>query len=358
MNDPALHEFIPAAPRTPETDQPIDFMDDKSALDECIRQEDGLFPIRAVAQITGINPITLRAWERRYQLICPTRTSTGHRLYSPDDIQKIQRVKAMATQGMGFSQIAALLEREAQQAPRLNRPNLASPPPPPPPNATLAEQRSQPAPFEQSPQSLGQVNNLVERVKTAVLHLDAMALRAVEHQALIWLPPEVALRAVLIEGLQQLEQREAWPDRDLGLHWFSQYLRNRLEWWLAQNASTPDSQHPLTLVDTWEIDRPIMAKEFILIMSLAPSFNVKILPPTLSQAQRTRLSNRWQARHWIRLLNPADTAAAPPSGQLSGTTQLHWCQLLPDEHPLNLTASGVCQGGVSHCQHYLRKKLT
>jgi DNA-binding transcriptional MerR regulator len=354
MNDPALHEFIPIAPCTHETDQPIDFMEDKSALDECVRQEDGLFPIRAVAQITGINPITLRAWERRYQLICPTRTPTGHRLYSPDDIQKIQRVKAMATQGMGFSQIAALLEREAQQSSHLNRPDLV----PPPPNAVLAEQSSQPASFEPSPHSLGQVKNLIERVKTAVLHLDAMALRAVEHQAFIWLPPEVVLRAVLIEGLQQLELREAWPDRDLGLHWFSQYLRIRLEWWLLQNASTPDSQHPLTLVDTWETDRPIMAKEFNLIMSLAASFNVKILPPTLSQAQRARLSNRWQARHWIRLLNPADTAAAPPSGRLSGTTQLHWCQLLPDEHPLNLTAAGVCQGSVSHCQHYLCKKLT
>ncbi|MBN2854809.1 MAG: MerR family transcriptional regulator [Halothiobacillaceae bacterium] len=353
MNDPALHERPPASPGTPEINPPIDLTDDHAPLDECVRHEDGLFPIRAVAHLTGINPITLRAWERRYQLICPTRTPTGHRLYSPDDIQKIQRVKAMAAQGMGFSQIAALLEREAVQGIPTPHPGST-----PPARQVLSEQRSQPIAWAQSPQNSNQINNLIERVKTAVLHLDAMALRAVEHQALIWLSPEVMLRSVLIEGLQQLEQRDAWPDRDLGLHWFSQYLRMRLEWWLLQNASPSDSQSPLTLVDTWEIDRPMMAKEFILIMSLTPSFKVSILPPTLSQAQRVRLSNRWQARHWIRLLSPADTAAAPPSGRLSGTTQLHWCQLLPDEHPLHLTAAGVCQGGVSHCQHYLRKKLT
>ncbi|MGC8698285.1 MAG: MerR family DNA-binding transcriptional regulator, partial [Halothiobacillus sp.] len=77
MNDPALHHVQPAAARSLETDQPIDFTDDQHELDECVRQEDGLFPIRAVAHLTGINPITLRAWERRYQLICPIRTPSG-----------------------------------------------------------------------------------------------------------------------------------------------------------------------------------------------------------------------------------------------------------------------------------------
>ncbi|HWT28549.1 MAG TPA: MerR family DNA-binding transcriptional regulator, partial [Methylophilaceae bacterium] len=38
------------------------------------------FPIRTVAALTGINPITLRTWERRYGLIAPIRTPKGHRL--------------------------------------------------------------------------------------------------------------------------------------------------------------------------------------------------------------------------------------------------------------------------------------
>ncbi|MBF4212988.1 MerR family DNA-binding transcriptional regulator, partial [Pseudomonas donghuensis] len=42
-----------------------------------IREE--LFPIREVARLTGVNPVTLRAWERRYGLIQPTRTESGHR---------------------------------------------------------------------------------------------------------------------------------------------------------------------------------------------------------------------------------------------------------------------------------------
>ena len=36
--------------------------------------QQGLFPISAVSQLTGVNSVTLRAWERRYGLIKPTRT--------------------------------------------------------------------------------------------------------------------------------------------------------------------------------------------------------------------------------------------------------------------------------------------
>ena len=43
-------------------------------------EREELFPIREVARLTGVNPVTLRAWERRYGLIQPTRTESGHRL--------------------------------------------------------------------------------------------------------------------------------------------------------------------------------------------------------------------------------------------------------------------------------------
>ena len=51
-----------------------------------------MLPIRAVANLTGINPVTLRAWERRYNLITPKRTPKGHRLYSENDIEIIKQV--------------------------------------------------------------------------------------------------------------------------------------------------------------------------------------------------------------------------------------------------------------------------
>ena len=44
--------------------------------------DEGWLPIREVARQTGVNAVTLRAWERRYGLIVPQRTPKGHRLFS------------------------------------------------------------------------------------------------------------------------------------------------------------------------------------------------------------------------------------------------------------------------------------
>ena len=38
------------------------------------------FNLKAVVQQTGLKPDTLRAWERRYGLPTPQRSSGGHRL--------------------------------------------------------------------------------------------------------------------------------------------------------------------------------------------------------------------------------------------------------------------------------------
>ena len=34
-----------------------------------------LYPIRTLSSLTGVNSVTLRAWERRYNLIRPQRTA-------------------------------------------------------------------------------------------------------------------------------------------------------------------------------------------------------------------------------------------------------------------------------------------
>lgn len=67
------------------------------------------FPIRTVAALTGVKAITLRAWERRYGLIRPGRTRTGHRLYSHADIEKIRRILALLDRGIQISRVSEAL---------------------------------------------------------------------------------------------------------------------------------------------------------------------------------------------------------------------------------------------------------
>jgi DNA-binding transcriptional MerR regulator len=71
---------------------------------------EGWLPIREVARQTGVNPVTLRAWERRYGLIVPQRTPKGHRLYSDEQVLKIQAILAWLDRGVAVSQVGDLLK--------------------------------------------------------------------------------------------------------------------------------------------------------------------------------------------------------------------------------------------------------
>jgi DNA-binding transcriptional MerR regulator/methylmalonyl-CoA mutase cobalamin-binding subunit len=64
-----------------------------------------LYTIGTVSKLTGVGAITLRAWERRYELIHPVRKESGHRLYTRRHIDQINRINALTGQGMRISQI-------------------------------------------------------------------------------------------------------------------------------------------------------------------------------------------------------------------------------------------------------------
>jgi MerR family transcriptional regulator, light-induced transcriptional regulator len=72
-----------------------------------------LFPIRVVARLTGINPVTIRAWERRYRLVSPERTPGGHRLYSRADVELLRAASRLVEQGLAISRATRLLEQPA-----------------------------------------------------------------------------------------------------------------------------------------------------------------------------------------------------------------------------------------------------
>ncbi|WP_374287120.1 MerR family transcriptional regulator [Pseudomonas fluvialis] len=86
-------------------------------LAAAFKQEE-LFPIREVSRLTGVNPVTLRAWERRYGLIQPTRTDSGHRLYSQADIEAVRSILAWIERGVAVSKVGKILAKnEAAKAP-------------------------------------------------------------------------------------------------------------------------------------------------------------------------------------------------------------------------------------------------
>lgn len=79
-------------------------------IDASFEQQE-LFPIREVSRLTGVNAVTLRAWERRYGLIQPIRTDSGHRLYSQADIDEIRRILGWLERGVAISKVGSILAR-------------------------------------------------------------------------------------------------------------------------------------------------------------------------------------------------------------------------------------------------------
>jgi methanogenic corrinoid protein MtbC1 len=66
------------------------------------------YNLKVVLKETGLAADTLRAWERRYGLPVPQRTSGGHRLYSERDIQTIKWLMARQAEGLSISRAVDL----------------------------------------------------------------------------------------------------------------------------------------------------------------------------------------------------------------------------------------------------------
>ncbi len=66
------------------------------------------FPIREVAEQTGLTAGTIRMWEQRYGFPTPRRTPAGYRLYSASDVDLLRRVVDLRRGGLSVS---AALER-------------------------------------------------------------------------------------------------------------------------------------------------------------------------------------------------------------------------------------------------------
>ena len=68
----------------------------------------GLLRIGELSRRTGVAPELLRAWERRYGLLRPTRSSGGFRLYSEADEQRITSMRENLRRGLAAAEAARL----------------------------------------------------------------------------------------------------------------------------------------------------------------------------------------------------------------------------------------------------------
>jgi DNA-binding transcriptional MerR regulator/methylmalonyl-CoA mutase cobalamin-binding subunit len=159
----------------------------------------GLFPIRTVSELTGVNAITLRAWETRYGLIEPIRKSSGHRLYSQEHIDLINRVVGLLDRGMRIGQV--------------NAETLAG-------TSTVSS-----ASDEKQNNCQRQINVMT----AAIICFDESSLERIYGEALAHYPERIVTEKLLTPLLRELGER--WVSGRGSVaeeHFFGFYLRNKL----------------------------------------------------------------------------------------------------------------------------------
>jgi DNA-binding transcriptional MerR regulator len=72
----------------------------------------GVYGISVAADLVGLDPQSLRLYERR-GLLEPARTAGGSRLYSVADLDRLRRISRLLAAGLNLAGIAAVLELEA-----------------------------------------------------------------------------------------------------------------------------------------------------------------------------------------------------------------------------------------------------
>jgi len=66
------------------------------------------YPIKVVSQMTGLSVFVIRAWEKRYSVVTPSRTETNRRLYSEEEIEKLKLLNEAVQRGHNIGGIANL----------------------------------------------------------------------------------------------------------------------------------------------------------------------------------------------------------------------------------------------------------
>ena len=157
-----------------------------------------LYPIRTVSELTGVNSVTLRAWERRYGLFEPVRKPSGHRLYTQEHIDLVTRVVGLLDRGMRIGQIKTQLDAE-QAGPDAN------------PSINSGWKRQ------------------LDQMIAAVIQFNETGLEEVYNEALSLYPVEVVTEKLMIPLLTELGRR--WEEDQGSIaeeHFFGFYIRNKL----------------------------------------------------------------------------------------------------------------------------------
>ena len=171
-----------------------------------------MYTIKEASARSGVGVPLLRAWERRYGVVTPTRTTSGYRLYDDEAIGRLVAMRRLIDDGWAPQQAAARI-RDADEA------DLAA----------LGDAGERPSVPGEAADGGTVVAGLVDRVVAAARRLDTTALDAALDECFSTVRFEVAWDSVLAPALRAIG--EAWEQGEItvaGEHSTSEAIGRRL----------------------------------------------------------------------------------------------------------------------------------
>lgn len=207
-----------------------------------------LYPIREVSRLTGVNSVTLRAWERRYGLIRPQRTPKGHRLYAQDDIARIERILQWLNRGVPVSQVVDLLD--------------------------------QPETVETPAPAAGDWAGQRQQLQTVIEAVDLPKLEAMYHQSLALYPLSVAINELWQPVILSLEAKWATHPDDLVRRTLEAFLRSQVG--IRLHYANQATRGPLLLLSAMPDDPGPLWVLMCALMASEQGYRVQLLDHSLA----------------------------------------------------------------------------
>jgi len=211
----------------------------------------------------------LRAWERRYGAVSPTRSDGGQRLYSDDDIRRLQLLATAVDGGRSIGTIASLGATELE--------------------ALIDEDRESPiqAPGRSVVPDVERVGAALELVRD----LDVDELERFLMRAAVELRPHELVEGLMVPLLQEVGR--AWQSGRLppsSEHLATVAIRRFLEW--VSTASAVEPGAPLVLTGTPAGQRHEFGALLAGVLAAYQGWRVRFLGPDLPAEEVARVAQR------------------------------------------------------------------
>ena len=226
-------------------------------------------PIRVVAQRTGLSTPVLRAWERRYGAVAPTRSEGGQRLYSDDDVRRLQLLATAVDGGRSIGLIADLSAAELE--------------------ALIDEDRETPV---LSPAGTVAPNSeLVEEGLDLIRELRVHDLEQFLMRQAVVLRPEELVEGLMTPLLQEIGR--SWQSGRLppsSEHLASVAIRRFLEW--VADTNTSGASAPLAVTGTPAGQRHEFGALLAGVIAGYEGWRVRFLGPDLPASEIARVAQQ------------------------------------------------------------------